>query len=207
MNFKQIIIALIITSSALISCDKKNNPGGSNTSASVKTVSNLHAPQETDYNVNPPVASGPFVKFDFETGATTTSNTSWDIAFRGTNILVNGGSISGISEEPSRTGSASAYTTTANFDEYATADISLLLQDAASGLAISANGGWYSYNPNTHVISATPGKIIIVKTTDGRYAKMEILSYYKNMFVTTDINDSRYYTFKYVLSSQGSTKF
>jgi hypothetical protein len=48
--------------------------------------------------------SGEFTKFSFKTG-TVATDTSWDNAFRGTDILINGGSKIGDSaDEPERTG-------------------------------------------------------------------------------------------------------
>ncbi|MBL4605509.1 MAG: HmuY family protein, partial [Flavobacteriaceae bacterium] len=70
------------------------------------TVSNLHAPQSGGQGQ--PV-SGDFTKFDFETGQITTSDSDWDIAFRGTSIIVNGGASLGTVDEPTRTGNAAVY--------------------------------------------------------------------------------------------------
>ena len=95
---KQVLLTLgMIGIFTIASCSKEDsNPPEDNQNDSI-LVSNLHAPQDTDYTQNPPVASGPFVKFDFSTGAITTSETDWDIAFRGTSILVNGAAVAGLS--------------------------------------------------------------------------------------------------------------
>ena len=61
------------------------------------TVEDLHAPQEGGQGQ--PI-SGQFTKFDFETGSETNSETDWDIAFRGTSIIVNGGISLGTNDEP-----------------------------------------------------------------------------------------------------------
>ncbi|MEE3148738.1 MAG: hypothetical protein VX319_11745, partial [Bacteroidota bacterium] len=71
-----------------------------------ETVANLHAPQSGGQGQ--PV-SGAFTRFDFETGAETTSETDWDVAFRGTTIIVNGGESQGTTDEPERTGDAAVY--------------------------------------------------------------------------------------------------
>ena len=57
-----------------------------------ENISNLAAPQ-TGGQGQP--ISGVFAKFDFSTGLSTTSETEWDIAFRGTTIIINGGVSSG----------------------------------------------------------------------------------------------------------------
>ena len=62
--------------------------------------------------------AGPFTKFDFSTGTTTESETDWDIAFRDTTIIVNGGTIVGAGEdEPARNGNAAAALLYSAFDK------------------------------------------------------------------------------------------
>jgi len=162
-------------------------------------IKNLHAPQAGGHGQP---KSGEFTKFDFATGAITTSDTDWDIAFRGTKIILNGGVSSGTVDEPARNGDAGAYIASSTLDNITSVDKSLFVQDKAGGFAIS---GWYSYNSETHVITATPGKIIVVKTRDGKYAKVEVLSYYKDLDTS---GDSRYYTFNYVYqANDGVTTF
>jgi hypothetical protein len=58
------------------------------------------------------------------------------------------------------------------------------------------------------VITATAGKVIVLKTADGKYAKMEILSYYKDAPAPVNpLRDiARYYTFQYVYQPDGSTR-
>ncbi len=165
-----------------------------------ETVSNLHAPQSGGQGQ--PV-SGTFTKFDFETGQTTTSDTDWDIAFRGTSIIVNGGVSLGTTDEPARTGGAAVYLTTGGLAAVSEATESLFTQDSASGYAIASGSGngWYLYaGPPTHLINPIAGTVIVVKTSEGRYAKVEIVSYYKDAPATPNAftDESRYYTFNYV---------
>ena len=158
-------------------------------------VENLYAPQEGGQGQ--PV-SGSFTKFDFATGQITTSDTDWDIAFRGTSIIVNGGASLGTTDEPERNGDAGAYIATSTFENINSADTSLFIQDSTTGYAIAtgSGNGWYTYTgPPNHLILPTAGKILVFKTRDGKYAKVEILSYYKDLDTA---NESRYYTFDYV---------
>ncbi len=166
-------------------------------------ITNLHAPQNTDYTTNPPAITGDFVKFDFSTGATTTSDTDWDIAFRGTTIIVNGGESQGTTDEPNRTGNAGAYIVNNTFSGVTSIDESLFVQDSESSLAIAtgSGNGWYTYaGPPSHLITPTAGKILVFKTHNGLYAKVEILSYYKDSPTNpnTSVDESRYFTFNYV---------
>jgi hypothetical protein len=139
---------------------------------------NLYAPQTSDFTTNPPTTTGDFVKFDFSTGTTTTSETDWDIAFRGTTILVNGRTSSGIAEEPTRTGNAGAYIVDNTFANVSSVIETSFLQDSTTGLAITtgSGNGWYNYNPALNAIQPIAGKVIVFRTADNRYAKVEIIT-------------------------------
>ena len=173
-------------------------------------VSNLHAPQSGGQGQ--PV-SGVFLKFDFSTGTTTTSDTDWDIAFRGTSIIINGGVSLGTIDEPSRTSEAAVYISSGTMASITDVDSSLFIQDSNSGYAITtgSGNGWYTYaGPPTHLITPTPGKILVFKTRDGKYAKVEILSYYQNAPVNPDafVDATPYFTFNYVYQpNAGVTTF
>ena len=159
-----------------------------------KQALNIYAPVTTDYTVNPPTEAGEFKKFNFELG-TEVNDDNWDIAFRGTTILVNGGAKVGLSDEPTRTGIGALSLQTGTFSEILMApDDSEFKQDKSGELALP-KGTWYSYNPQNHQISPVAGKILVIITRNGHYVKMEILSYYKDQDTS---KDSRYYSFNYV---------
>ena len=164
------------------------------------TVEDLHAPQEGGQGQ--PI-SGLFAKFDFESGLQTESDSEWDVAFRGTSIIVNGGTSLGSADEPERTGDAGVYIFDGTMTEMTAVETSLIIQDSADGYAITSGSGngWYTYTgAPTYLISPTPGKILVFRTRDGKYAKMEILSYYLGAPENPDAfsDPSRYYTFNYV---------
>ena len=164
------------------------------------TVEDLHAPQEGGQGQ--PI-SGLFAKFDFESGLQTESDSEWDVAFRGTSIIVNGGTSLGSADEPERTGDAGVYIFDGTMTEMTAVETSLIIQDSADGYAITSGSGngWYTYaGAPTYLISPTPGKILVFRTRDGKYAKMEILSYYLGAPENPDAfsDPSRYYTFNYV---------
>jgi len=175
-----------------------------------EVVSNLHAPQVGGQGQ--PI-SGTFAKFDFETGQTTTSDTDWDIAFRGTSIIVNGGVSLGTTDEPVRTGGAAVYLATGGLATVTEANESLFTQDSATGYAIASGSGngWYVYaGPPTHLISPIAGTVIVVKTSEGKYAKVEIVSYYKDAPAAPNAftDESGYFTFNYVYQpNAGITTF
>jgi hypothetical protein len=170
-----------------------------------KTVSNLAAPQSGGQGQGE--VSGPFTKFDFATGLETSSETDWDIAFRGTTIAVNGGVTTGTADEPARNGNAGSAIVIGTFASVTTADGLTFDQDSSSSFAIptGSDNGWYNYNFRTNIISPIPGKVVVIRTRDGRYAKIEILSYYENQDTTAS---GRFYTFNYVYNpNEGDTTF
>ena len=178
-NLKTILVLAI--SIALFSCSKDDEtspiPTPSATALTVKTFSNLFAPSAGV----PPNTTGDFVKFSFSTNQIVTTGNNWDVAFRATSILVNGGVAT--SGQPARTGIGAASVVTGIFKNITTAPAdNLFAQDTATSYAIptGSGNGWYNYNGATNLISPIAGKVIVVKTHDGKYAKMEILSYYKD---------------------------
>lgn len=156
--------------------------------------------------------SGEFTKFDFETGAVTSSETDWDIALRGTSIIVNGGTSLGTNDEPERTGEAAAYIANGTMATVTEVDLALFVQDSESSSAIpgGSGNGWYLYDSTNFLITPIAGKILVFKTRDGRYAKVEILSYYKDAPENPDpfVHEGRFYTFNYVFQpNEGVTTF
>lgn len=205
------LLALLALFVGFNSCSNDDDDDPTLLQIESESVVNFYAPQTADYSTNPPTYTGAFTKFNFSTGLATTSETEWDIAFRGTSIVVNGGMSFGATDEPSRNGNAAAYFATGTLASVDSVDTALLEQDSVNGYVLS---NWYDYNPVNHIITPTAGKIIVVKTRDGKYAKIEILSYYKDApapsEITVDIatNDSRYFTFNYVYQpNEGVTTF
>lgn len=171
-----------------------------------ETVKDLAADPTTISGTGQPVASGKFTLYNFKNGVvpTTDSTTNkWDIAFRGTTILTNGGS-SGI-------GLGGAVILNGIFDEVKEVPASATFaQDTKTVLAIPTGSGkgWYSYDASTNIISPIAGKVLLIKTSDGKYAKMEILSYYKGSLTKPDANSqARFYTFRFVYQSNGTLTF
>ncbi|WP_422090714.1 HmuY family protein [Tenacibaculum ovolyticum] len=208
MRVLKSILAITIFAFVAVSCSDSNDNLPDEVIA--KQVVNLHAKQITDYSVHPVIASGEFIKFSFKTGDIVTGN-NWDIAFRGTIILVNGGGVTGITNEPERTGTASLVLLENTFSDVKEVPSDAnFRQDAANVLALPKST-WYSYNPTDHSINPVTGKIIVVKTIDGNYAKMEVLSYYKDMDSSNSADPensgAQYYTFNYVYNPNIGDKF
>lgn len=167
-----------------------------------KQALNIHAPATTDYTVNPPAESGDFTKFSFSKGTIVTGD-DWDVAFRGTTIIFNGGAKVGLSDEPARTGDGALSLQSGVFSEIVVAPDDTEFKQDKSGTLALPKSTWYSYNGQTHKISVVAGKVLVVKTNNGHYAKMEILSYYKDQ---DDTKDARYYSFNYIYNPNAGDK-
>ena len=203
-------IKLLVLSIMLISFFNCEDDGPNLQDIQSVSIEDLYAPQEGGQGQ--PI-SGTFARFDFETGLQTESETEWDVAFRGTSIIVNGGTSLGTTDEPERTGDAGVYIFDGTMAEMVAVETSLIIQDSSSGYAIQSGSGngWYTYaGPPTYLINPTPGKILVFRTSDGKYAKMEILSYYLGAPENPDAfsDPSRYFTFNYVYQpNEGVTDF
>ncbi len=187
----------------IVSCSKEEN---TTTLINLsKTYEDLYAPQSGGRGE--PI-SGEFTKFDLSTGHITADPEGWDIAFRGTAIAINGGSPTGTLDEPPRNGNGGATFVSGTFESVTVAP-SNFSEDSSEGFAIpgGSGNGWYNYNPQMRMITPIPGKILVVRTRDGKYAKIEILSYYKGAPANPNpmADASRYYTFRFLYNpNEGS---
>ena len=156
-----------------------------------------------------PVYTGDYTKFSFSEGGQVEGD-NWDIAFRSTHIIVNGGVASDTSE-PSRSGNAAVYITDNVMADVTSVDISLLMQDGESSsaiindLGVGADGGpgvWCEYA--NQIVTPISGKILVIRTHDDKYAKIEITNFYNT-------NPAHiyggFYTFNYVYQSTGEINF
>lgn len=182
------------------------------------TFSNLAADPGTGFNPSTGQPTGltrQFTFFSFKTGdivahADSATN-KWDLGFNGTTIIVNSAT--------SGPGTTQAQIVNGIFDELmeAPADGYKSDNDPApiagapnANLAIPTGSGqgWYTYDGAAQVNRPTAGKVIVVKTSDGRFAKMEIISYYKDAPANpTSSNLARYYTFRYVYQPNDTRSF
>ena len=169
-----------------------------------------------ELNIADTSATGNFVKFSFSQGNTVTHE-NWDVAFRGTTLIINGGEKANV-DQPDRTGNAAVYIEIGSMSEIVSVDTSRLLQDNSSGSAILNNvmiddlgvsgQGWASYSFSTHLFSPRAGRILVFRTHDNKYAKMEIIYFYDTPNpITSDGDIGGFYTFNYVCQLDGTTAF
>jgi hypothetical protein len=208
------LIALTaLTGILLASCGKDNVPAP--VTVQTKTVNNLQADTIIGISsIGQPYGSGKYTLYSLETNSVVANSdsatTKWDIGFRGTTIITNGGN--------GGPGAGGAFVYTGTFSDLATipTDSTFRVDNAPTSYAIKtgSGNGWYSYNGATQLITPIPGRILVVRTATGKYAKIEIQNYYKGGVTpdaTASDNDKltkqRYYTFRYTYQSDGSKKF
>lgn len=95
------------------------------------------------------------------------------------------------------------------FSEVTEAPTAGYVQESASAaIPTGSNNGWYNYaGPPNHTITPLAGKVFVIKTGAGKYAKMEFISYYKGAPATPNglLDISKYYTIRFVYQADGST--
>ncbi|MBC8266385.1 MAG: HmuY family protein [Flavobacteriales bacterium] len=198
------LILSMLTLAVVFTACKKENPEVVNTVITA-TITELDA-QAATFLPNPPPApptiTGDYTKFSFAEG-TVVEGDDWDIAFRSTSIVFNGG-VASDSSQPDRIGNAAAYLIDGTMEDISSVNESLLLQDAAISTAIIDDMGiqqmgWSVYDFNTNLISPIAGKILVIRTHDNKYAKIEILNFYDAAFSNVY---GGFYTFNYVYQSE-----
>ncbi len=202
------ILAFVSIVTAFLACTK-SDPAPVLTATTFK---NLAAdPPSGGYNPTgqPIGVTKKYAFFSFRTGSVVANADSasikWDIGFNGTTIIVNSGT--------SGPGTAVAQVVTGVFSELNLAPDNGYLQDnknaspAFYAIKKGSGNGWYNYDPATNLISSIAGRVVMIQTADGKYAKMEIISYYKDApTAPTSSTIDRYYTFRYIYQADGSKK-
>ena len=202
----------------LSSCsDSDDDETGGSATLEVQTAKDI--PADADAVSGPP-GQGPPPNYTFYSltdgkivDKADSNSTKWDIALAGTTILVNGGT--------SGPGEGEAQVVTGAFDDLTEAPESGYETDSEAGRAIptGSNNGWYNYTgfegTPSNAVLPLPGRVIVLRTAESNYAKLEILSYYRGSpdtstatFADTDARpDGKYYTFQYVVQPNGSRQF
>ncbi len=189
----------------LISCDCEDEPELV-LPLSTTFVNNLAADPGTGFDPTtgaPLGTTGLFTLFSLADSSVIDNKDSaslkWDIGFRGSRIILNGGT-SGL-------GTVSAFIQSGIFASIDTVSKDSIFKiDQAPIYVIGST--WATYDPVKMINSPTLGKTIILKTNQNKYAKIEILSYYKDAPAAPDAKKDlpRYYTFQYVLQRDGTPR-
>jgi hypothetical protein len=217
---KNVLIPALLFAVAFTACkkDKTVTPADPNAfgvavSGKIVTVKNLPADTIVGLVSGQPVGVGKYSFFNMRTNTwvsnADSASTNWDLAFSGSTIRINGGT--------SGTGSGGAFVWVGSFDNLATvpADSTFKTDNYPTYAITKGSGkGWYSYDGATNLLTPIPGRVLVIKTADGKYAKVEILNYYRggttpSASASDDVKttEQRYYTFRYTYQSSGSTTF
>jgi len=207
------ITLIAIASISMIACTKNQDTAIAPLTATI--VKDLAADTVLGLASNGmPYSAGKYTFYSLEKNAivpnTDSASTKWDIAFVSSKILINGGT--------SGTGMGGAFVYTGLFDDLKTisADSVFKTDNAPASYAIpyGSGKGWYTYDQATSLITPLAGRVLVIKTASGKYAKLEIINYYKGgvtLPVTASDADKltkqRYYTFRFIFQSNGTKTF
>ena len=196
------LLALTAATLNLAACSDDNNADEVAPAPEVTTVSNLAPAAGGSTSTGQPATPKHYAFFNLATNKevpyTDSASTKWDIAVRATTILVNGGT--------SGPGKGQAQVVEGLFSTLTSAPETGYQQDGATKAIPTGSGkGWYNYDATTHLISPIAGKVIMLRTATGNYAKLEVVSYYKDAPATpAATSPSGYYTFRYLYQPDGS---
>lgn len=221
---KKILTTALLASAIIFSsCEKDTptpatptDPNAFNVSVNGKIVTVKNLPADTIIGIGAmgPYGAGKYSFFSLETNAkissTDSATSNWDLAFAGNTIRVNN-----VTSGP---GNGGAFVFSGTFDglTQVPADSTFRVDNAPQSYAITKGSGkgWYNYDGPNNLVTAIPGRVLVIRTASGKYAKVEILNYYKGgvtpaTTASDDIKsfDSRYYTFRYTFQSNGTTTF
>ncbi|SEW26361.1 HmuY family protein [Chitinophaga arvensicola] len=150
----------------------------------------------------------------WDTSLANRQSNSWDLAFTdlyNSLVIVNNGTKN---RSPGKGGSGVgaivlydkpyADVSTAPDDEYFKSND--LVSIGWDGYPLPSDKGWYFYSLTTHLARAMPNRTFVVRTADGKFAKLELISMYKgNPPAVTDLLwPAPYFTIRYFLQEDGS---
>lgn len=217
---KKVIFSTLALAVLFTACKKDKtitpadpNAFGVTVSGKIVSVKNLPADTIVGLVSGQPVGVGKYAFFNLRNNTwvpnSDSATTNWDLAFSGSTIRINGGT--------SGTGAGGAFVWVGAFDNLVTVPAdSVFKTDNYPSYAITKGSGkgWYTYDGATNLLTPVPGRVLVIKTADGKYAKVEILNYYRggvtpSASATDEIKttEQRYYTFRYTFQSSGSTTF
>lgn len=222
MKSRILVTAVIATAIVFMSCKKEDivqpvDLGAFNVSVSGKIVTVKNLPADTIIGLTPggpPFGAGKYSFFSLQTNQWISNSDSatnkWDLAFAGTTIRVNN-----VTSGP---GNGGAFVWVGAFDNLSSVPVDSVfkIDNHPTSYAIpkGSGRGWYSYDGANNLLTAIPGRVLVIKTATGKYAKVEILNYYKGGITPSasapdnvKINEQRYYTFRYTYQGNGTLSF
>jgi len=222
---KKLFFGLIATTAIIFSACKKDDPASDmgpgprdysvSVSGKIVTVKNLDADTVLGIGAQGPYGAGKYTFFSLANNSRVnnadSATSNWDIAFKGQRIIVNSGT--------SGPGNGGAFVYINGFDAISSVPTDSTFRTDNIGtnsyaITYGSGNGWYNYDGPNNLVTPIPGRTLIIRTANGKYAKLEILNYYRggttpSSTATTEVKayDSRYYTFRYTYQPDGTTNF
>lgn len=221
---KKILLSAGAALMLLVACKKENvpapapvNPNAFSVTVSGKIATVKNLPADTIIGISAigqPFGAGKYSFFSLETNSWIANSDSatakWDLAFSGTTIRVNNAT--------GGPGAGGAFVWVGAFDALSAvpADSTFRIDNHPVSYAIpkGSGKGWYNYDGANNLLTPIPGRVLVIRTASGKYAKVEILNYYKGGVTPAatasddvKINEQRYYTFRYTFQANGTTSF
>jgi len=210
------ITAIVCLLTNIYSCTKSSTETVTPSTPVTATVKDLLADSVTgiDPATQMPKSVGLYTYFNIEKNKiialTDTANGNWDLAFKTTKILINGGT--------SGNAMGGAFIYNGLFDDLKSIsnDSAFKVDNAPTSYAITTGSdkGWYHYDGQTNIVTPVAGRILVIRTAKGKYAKIEITSYCKggvNLTPAASYDDTlykqRYYNFRYTYQPNGTKTF
>ncbi len=151
-----------------------NNPG--DTTGTTTTTWNTGGYWETTVNAS---NASEFIHYSFArkdtvilTPAQAETDTSWNIAFKRSSVILNGG-VSGSGDDAGIDLATAGHADSTNFAGFS--DLGSIGSDWVSDSYNMIIDEWYSYNPQTHALSPTQN-VYIMKDATGNYVKFQVIS-------------------------------
>lgn len=221
---KRYILSVITAAVVFTSCEKDKtitpvatDPGAFKISVNGKIVTVNNLPADTIVGINAtgqPVGVGKYAFYSLENNGwisnADSATTKWDLAFSGTTIRVNNAT--------SGPGNGGAFVLVGTFDGLNTIPVDSVFRidnhPVSYAITRGSGKGWYNYDGANNLLTPIPGRVLVIRTASGKYAKVEILNYYKGGVTPSatasdnvKINEQRYYTFRYTFQPNGTTTF
>lgn len=217
---------LMLTAGVLSSCKKDKEPN-------VDEPTHYYKLERVE-NFAPAVADATSFYFNFETkkevAATQVKSTDWDLAFGGSMVCALSGN-NGTDEANYGVGSSAkggVLVLEKSFDQVTDVPVDADFQTGKNLIGLDKTGafatttGWLLYDhygtirgegkddKKSVAYAMSENRTVVVRTANGDYAKIKMISCYKDLFTADKwYKDSpkMFFTFEYVVVPKGSTKF
>ena len=218
----RIILLAVVVLLSITSCEKDKLPKTVDqrayvieTIGKITTVKNLPADTIIGTNsIGQPVGAGRYSFFSLETGQwipnIDSNSTRWDLAFAGTTIRINNAT--------SGPGAGGAFVFNGTFESLQSVptDSVFRIDNHPVSYAITRGSGraWYTYDGPTNLLTPIPGRTLVIRTATGKFAKVEILNYYRGGQTPSataadsiKTRDQRFLHFRYTYQGNGTSQF